>query len=118
MTEEEKTFTIENTKELLTAVLELGNAFGVSLEDGKISLGDLTNFIGAAQAMPAAIGGMGEIKKELGDLDEAEKAELLAHAVDTFDIPQEKVEALVEVSLKAGFMILDIIAMFRETKNS
>jgi hypothetical protein len=91
---------INETKDVVLAAVALGNAVSKSLEDGKIGISDVGSFVGAVTALPAALAGIGQVKAELADLDDAEKAELLAAVKSHFDIADDKVEAIVEDSLK------------------
>ena len=87
---------IKETKEMLGFILSLGNALGSSLEDGDVTLGDVTNFIGPMMEISDAFSGASEIKSELRELDESERAELLAYAKEKFSIPEKSVEEFVE----------------------
>jgi hypothetical protein len=100
---------IKETRELLYFVTEFGNAVGHSLADGKISVVELGNFIGALASIAPAFEGIGELKTELKDLDEAEKQELLDLVNDRFDIPQDGVEALIEKGLATGVAIAEFV---------
>lgn len=87
---------IKETKEMLGFILKLANAFGYSLEDGKISIGDITNFIEPILDSAEAIANAEQIPLEICDLDPEERLELLAYAKETFDIPQADLEEIVE----------------------
>ena len=100
-------FGIEELKDIISFGAELGNGLGKSLEDDKITLGDAVNFIPALTAIPSAISGFSDVKKELDDLDEAEKEELLSYFRNKFDIPQEQTEAFVEDALKIAVTIYE-----------
>jgi hypothetical protein len=69
---------IEETKDVVKAICGLGNAIAASLaDDGKITFSDYPKFIGPLISLPAAISGIGEVPKELKDLTEEEKQELI-----------------------------------------
>jgi hypothetical protein len=87
---------IKETKEIIGFILKIANAFGLSLEDGKISLGDLTNFMEPVLEASDAIANADQIPLEICDLDAEERTELLAYAKETFDIPQDDIEEIVE----------------------
>ena len=90
---------IKETKEAVAAFIGIGNALGKALEDGKIGLTDAPHFIAAAMKIPAGISGWKSIPAELGDLDDTERTEILEFAKSEFDIPQDKIEAIVEDAL-------------------
>lgn len=96
---------IKETKEALGGVIALGNATGKSMEDGKISWTDSANYLAAIMQLPGAIAGAGEIPEELKDLDDNEKAALIAYVKTEFDIPNEKVEGIVEEGLALAYQI-------------
>jgi hypothetical protein len=100
---------IKETRELLLFVIEFGNALGKSLEDGKISVLELGNFIGSLGAVAPAFEGIADLPTEIKDLDEAEKAELVKLVEDRFDIPQDGVEALIEKGLKTGVALAEFV---------
>lgn len=100
---------IKETKELLYFVIEFGNALGKSLEDGKISVLELGNFIGSLGAVAPAFEGIGNLPTELADLDEAEKQELVEMVEARFDIPQDGVEAVIEKGLRTGVAIAEFV---------
>ncbi len=87
---------ISATKEMIGFILNIGNALGSSLEDGKITVGDLPSFISPLLNAGSAFAHASEIPLEMFDLDDEERDELLAYAKDTFSIPQEEVEELVD----------------------
>jgi len=96
---------IKETKELIKFASDLGEGIGKSLEDNKWTIGDIYNFVPAAQSAFAGIGGVDQVLEELKDLDEAEKEELKDYVVEEFDIPQDEAEEYVE---KAISIALDI----------
>lgn len=104
---------IQESKELIAFTLKLGNGLGASLEDGKLSFTDAPKFMDAMMAAPAAFQGISEVPAEMKDLDEAEKAELIAYAKTEFDIPQDKVEELVEEGLSLAIAIYNFVEKVR-----
>ncbi len=100
---------IKESKELLYFVVEFGNALGRSLEDGKISVLELGNFIGSLGAVAPAFEGTADLPTEIADLSEAEKQELIELVEDRFDIPQDGVEALIEKGLRTGVAIAEFV---------
>jgi hypothetical protein len=96
---------IDETKEALKFVLGLGNALGTALEDKKFSMSDLPAFMGPMMAAPAAFSGISNVPKEMGDLDDQEKADLMQFAKDEFDLADDKLEGTVEEGLALAVQI-------------
>ena len=87
---------IKETKEALEFAAAIGNATGISLQDGKFDTLDIVNYINALSKFPAAVENAAEIPKELDDLDEAEAAELVEFVQTKLDLPQENIEQAIE----------------------
>ena len=102
-------YDIQNIKELLLFVCRLVNAITKTLEDGKFKFTELVNFIGAAQAIPAAVDDIKEIPAEFKDLTEEEKAELVQYVSDEFDISNDETEAFIEDAFKVALDLAKLI---------
>ena len=100
---------IKETKEMLGLVIAVGNGVGASLNDNKISIFDLRHFVNALNVSKAAVDNAKNIPKELKDLDEKEKQELVEYVKTTFDIPQDNVEIVVEKALAVAIQFGDLI---------
>jgi hypothetical protein len=90
---------IKETKEMVAFIVALANSLGQSLEDGELGVTDILNFLEPLSLSGEAISGSTEVAKELVDLDESEKAEILSYIKETFSIPEKNVEDIVECSL-------------------
>lgn len=86
----------KETKELLGFVLKVANAFGESLEDGQVTIGDVSNFVDPILSVGDAFANASEIPAELCDLDDEERDDLLAYAKSTLSIPETKIEEIIE----------------------
>jgi len=86
----------KETKEMLGFVLGLGNALGASMVDGKVTIGDLHNFVGPLLSSGDAFNGADQIPSELADLDAAEQADMLTFAETEFGVPEHAVNDVVE----------------------
>ena len=96
----------KETIELLEFLFDLGDATQASLaDDGKISIGDAPKFFGVVWKAPVAIGGIQNVPKELSDLSEEGKAEVLAYVRQRFDLPDDELELLIEDTLQLGFSL-------------
>jgi len=90
---------IEKITVAVEILAEFGNIVGAALEDGKINMADvglLARLPAVAMGIFSAVSNVTDIRAELADLDPAEKAELVAIFKARFDIPQEKIEVVVE----------------------
>lgn len=90
-------FGVENFIKVLDVGLEIGNAAGVAMDDGQITVGDA----GAVLMVMDELMALGTVKwdllpKELKDFDAEDRAVLETHIKTKFDIPQDKVEAIIE----------------------
>ena len=100
---------IQETKEMVGFLISLGEGIAESLEDGKISLGDLGNFLDAAKAVLPAIGGVNQVGAELLDLTDEEKADLSDYIEEEFDLDNTQVEAILEEGLGIALEILQFV---------
>lgn len=91
---------IVELKELLAFGFKLQKAILSSLEDGKVNvLIDAPKFLPALLAAPKAFGGINLVSRELLDLTDEERAELVAFVSDEFDISNDQLEFLIEDTL-------------------
>ncbi len=97
-----------NAKEALQLIVSVANAAGKSLEDGKVGLTDLLNFVRAVQDIGPAIQGIDQVPAELANLSDDDKAELF-QVVASLDLPSDQVEAYVEKGLKAALLLAELI---------
>jgi hypothetical protein len=77
---------------------------------------DALGFIDEIFQIPGIIASGDEIGRELKDLTEAEKEELISYAVAEFDIPNDKVEAIVEDALKLAFTVVAMVVKWKGIK--
>ncbi len=90
---------VEKIKSIVEAVAEFGNIIGDVMVDGKINMADISVFSKLITVGPkffAAVTNFTEIKEEFKDLTKEELDELKEHFKTKFDIPQDKVEDVVE----------------------
>jgi hypothetical protein len=88
---------IKETKELLVFGFKLQKAISSSLEDGKINMiTDAPKFLSALMSAPKAFGGINLVPKELADLNEEEREELMQLARDEFELSNKELEILIE----------------------
>lgn len=104
----------KETQEMLDFVLGLGNALGKSLVDGKVGIGDVHNFVAPLMTAGNAFNNAVGIPAELRDLSAVEKEALLARVKQKFDLPDDKLEAIVENSLEILGHIHALVLKFKE----
>lgn len=102
----------KETKEVVEFLLTLGEAVGMSFQDGKISLGDAVYLFDTVQKIGPALSDIGKIPAELAAWQEADSKELIALAAD-FDIPQDSIEAVVKDAIKIAVPVIEFLAKFR-----
>ena len=87
---------IEDTKDVLKLVFRLVDGYSKSKEDGKFTITDAANFLGAVMVIPQAITGINNVPDEIKELNEAEMQELKDFIAEQFDIADDVLEALIE----------------------
>lgn len=100
----------KETIEFLDFAFDTADAVRASLaDDGKITLKDAPKFFGAVWKMPAAIGNMQEIPKELAGLTDDERVEIMNFVRRRFNLPDNELEVLIEATLEAGWIFAENI---------
>lgn len=100
---------ITELKELLAFGFKLQKAILSSLEDGKVNvLLDAPKFLPALLAAPKAFGGINQVLKEIGDLTDAERAELVEYVSTEFDLADDQLEYLIEDTLEELLRLVKI----------
>lgn len=73
---------IKNTLDVIDFGMAIGNGVAKSLkDDGKVTVGDLPNFMPAVMLLPATIEGISDIPAELKELNESELGQIRDHIV-------------------------------------
>ena len=110
-----KMYGVENLKKAVGFGLNLTEQIEKAGRDG-FTWTDFLGFIDEILQIPGIIANGDEIGRELKDLTEAEKEELISYAVAEFDIPNDKVEAIVEDALKLAFTVVAMVVKWRTIK--
>lgn len=108
----------ENLKKVLAFALGLGNELAKGFEDGKLSLVEGMGLADNLLAIPGLISARKEILAELKDLDAAERQELFDYVKQEFDLPDDRIEAIVEEALGLVENIVAIIYTFQQLKKA
>lgn len=113
-------FGVENLKKVVALGIEIGNVadkFGKA-EGTANKISTLMALTDEVLAIPGV--DFNKVKDEVGDLDDAEKAELLQFVKDKFDISNDKLEASIEgglgIALKLEALVKEGIALVNSLK--
>lgn len=94
----------KETIEFLDFAFDLADATQQSLaSDGKINLFDVPNYIKVAFKAPAAFGGIELVPRELANFNEEERRFIIDHVNKRFDLPNDKLEGLIEKTLASAW---------------
>lgn len=87
-----------------------------SLDDGKVTLGDIVCVIPVFPKIQPGVDGIGNALKELADIDEADEKELLDYAKAKIPevVGDEKLKKKVYAYVKAGLAVAVAISVSRE----
>lgn len=104
---------VKETKEVLDGVFAGVAAFQSAKEDGKIDLADIQHLIPLFVTLAPAIDKIDQMPKELGELDQADADDILAHA--SVKLPglvglelAKKVNAALKVAVAVGQLIAEL----------
>lgn len=92
-------FGIENLKFAAKLGIELGEQTSEVLEDGKLKALEMLSFIDELMQLPGIVNSAADIKNEVLELDAEDRAALNAYIQVEFDIPNEKLESIIEAGL-------------------
>lgn len=112
---------IENIQKVGDFVADMANIVGDVFEDGAINAGDLDQLIPAGTAVLNLKGiKVSELGSELKDFSPEERESFIARLKERFDIPQDKIEMVVEKAIsiinRQALVVEDAISLFQEFK--
>jgi hypothetical protein len=108
---------IENLKKLAHLGLGLGMQISTAFEDGKFTWKDAFGFVDELMEVPGVLKNWNAIKDELEDLDAAEREELHAYIIQEFDIPNDRIEHVVEFALGVGINAVGLVDLVKSLKS-
>ena len=103
---------IEILKKAVKTGLNLGHQIVTAGEDG-FQWTDAFGFIDDVQAVAGVVKDGKEIVAELKDLTDEERTELYDYIQNEFDIPDDKIEGVIEDSLAISFSIVSLIGKIK-----
>lgn len=94
----------KDTIELIDGIFDLVDATDASLkDDGKITVTDAPKFFGFVMKLPAAVGGIQNVPRELSDLDDETREEVVSYFAKRFDLDNDTLELHIEDALRTGY---------------
>ena len=102
----------KETKEVLDAMIALGKAIEASMEDDKLTLLDVPNFIPFLTKILPAIEGVEQVPFEFKVADPAEIEELKTYLKDNLDLEDDQLEAFIEDSFKVALDIFMLVKLY------
>lgn len=112
----DKLFGIENLKKGVKLALGFTEQTVTSLKDG-FQYTDLLSYLDELMEVPGVVKAWSQIIQEAKDLDADERKELAQYVADNFDIPDDKIEAVIEHSLQWLVETIALYEQWKEIKN-
>ena len=103
---------IKETKEILDFVFALGNGVARAMEDGEIGFSDLMSFIEPMKKAGPALENAASALTELKNLDAAQLNELVEYSKNRLDLPNDQLEARIELALEAAARLYQVVQAF------
>lgn len=110
-------FGIENLKKAAKLGIELGEQTSEVLEDGKLKALEMLSFIDELMQLPGIVNSAADIKNEVLELDAEDRASLNAYIQAEFDIPNEKLESIIEAGLDVIISLFILADHFKRKHN-
>lgn len=102
---------VKELSEAAKFVCAIANAVAEAAADGQITLGDSAHLVPLLYKLPAAVDGLNGVV--LSDLSLDDMAMISADVKDALDLPNDKAEAIVEMSLDIGIKIYELALKFK-----
>ena len=104
---------LNETKDLLKAVIQTGNAVSVSMKDGFTSA-DLPNFFAPIMLLPEAINGIEKVGEELKTMDAAGRVELVEFIKTELVLENKVIEEVIEDAIAIIASIYSLILKLKK----
>jgi len=99
-------------REVLDFALKTAETADKVLQDG-FQFTDLFAFISPLMKLPAALGNIDDVEKELENLDDEERAQLITWVRANYDIADDQAEEMVEHGVSVGVGLGKLMVMFK-----
>ena len=108
---------VQETKELLKFVIDLGLAFEKSLDDGDLSVFDAANFISSMIDLGPAFSGIEKIPSELKNMVAEDAKEIRDFIKEHLDLAaDQKVEEVIDRLSDIGVKLFELVCFIRDNK--
>lgn len=107
---------IENLKKIVKFACDFTKEISNALADGKFQWTEVFGFFDEIMAIPGLVKAFPDVANEIGEITDAERAELNAYVIAEFDIPNDKVESFVENALMWTLSTVALIQQFKGLK--
>lgn len=98
----------DNVKQVVHLGCTLGEAVAGSLADGKWSFSDIHFFLPVVTSVAAALGDIQKVPEELKAMSPEDFDELRAYVKTELELPDEQVEAAIELGCDVGVKLLQL----------
>lgn len=106
---------MKETKELVKLIIVGAHALDASLEDGKISFSDFSDFIPVFMKVNAAIDGFKKIGGELKAMTDEQRKEL-QDEIRALDLGDKNIEYLIEEGMLVASSLYKMVGHFQDAK--
>lgn len=100
---------VENLKKLLKFSCDLTKQIATALEDGKFTWPESLGFVDEVAEIPGVVKSFPAIQKELSELSEDERKELVDYFAQEFDLPNDKAELNIEHALSVAIGLVALV---------
>ncbi len=100
---------MQETKDVVILIAEIGNGIGKSLENKTWEAGDIMNFMPAATAFFPALANCTDIPSEIANSNDADREDLVNAFCAKFSITQAAAEVAVEKAIAVAVAVWNLI---------
>jgi hypothetical protein len=108
----------KETIELLDFMFDLGDATQAALADKKITWTDGPLFLSVAFKAPKALGGIESVPRELSEMSDQTREEVLSFTRRRFDLPDTDLEILIEETLAQCIDTFQLVKRWQKYKRA
>ena len=109
---------MEDLKKVLKFGIELGESLEMALDDGKLGVEDFATLIKPLMGAPSAMSSIKAAVEEIKHLDAVKMDELQKYVEQELDLKNDKIEAVIEKSVKAVEMLFELVELFKAPKQA